>query len=144
MVVESTIEGEINGVQTASLEARLQSLNGSALWLPLSEEARHAIGWFEFYAAIGEADGRVKYGAIDLLEFLLRDVPILGTRLAQVAHTDQMVCSAFAAWVYSRAGLLRGVNWSELSPQDLCEMRLFAECVPLVGKPPKIRRFNTV
>ncbi len=133
-----------NGVQTTPLHRRVANYQGSILWLPLSDEARLRIHWFQFYKALGESDGRVKYGVDDLFEFLARQIPILGPRVAQNAHDDEMVCSAFACWLYERANVLHNINWSEVTPQDLCEMKLFRDAVPILGAPPRIRRFNTL
>lgn len=142
-LAESTIRNGRDGVQTCDLEGRLAEYEGSARWLPLSREARAALDWQGFYAAIGEMEDIVRYDKIGLAEYLLQLIPVAGRRWWQSEHPDVMVCSAFVVAVYERARLLRGVNWSRVTPQDLCEMRLFSDSIPIVGRPPKIRRFNS-
>ena len=48
------------------------------------------------------------------------------------------------AGVLEAAGVLRGINWSKITPQDLVEMKLYRQCVQVLGKPAILRRFNSV
>jgi hypothetical protein len=55
-----------------------------------------------------------------------------------------MVCSGFVTAVFEAAGVLRGINWSKVSPQDLVEMKLYRQCVQVLGKPAMLRNFNSL
>jgi hypothetical protein len=146
LMVESTIEGARNGVQTNKLSERLANYDatGRAWWLPLSAEVRKAVDWFKFYQFIGGAEDFVKYDVGGLFEFILRGLPIVGARVAQDEDQKQMVCSGFVAAVLEATGVLRGINWSKVSPQDLVEMKLYRQCVQLLGKPAMLRNFNSL
>jgi hypothetical protein len=145
-IIESTIENERDGVQTNPLADTLLNYGdgAKAMWLPLSEEARRQIDWSAFYAFCGSTEDHVRYDVEGLFEFLLREVPIVGPRVAQDEHTDNMVCSAWATALWSKCGLLRGFNWSKVKPDDLVEMRLYREAVPILGKPKLCKRFNSL
>jgi len=145
-MVESTIEGGRNGVQTNRLSQRLADYDegGRAWWLPLADDVHQAIDWFKFYQFIGGAEDHVRFDTGGLFEFILRGLPIIGARIGQAEHRDRMVCSGFATAVLEAAGVLRGINWSKVSPQDLVEMKLYRQCVQLLGKPAVLRNFNSL
>jgi hypothetical protein len=144
-ITESTIIDGRNGVQTNRLSERLASYDtGSrAWWLPLSDEIRREIDWFEFYKFIGASEDHVKYDTLDLFEFIARGIPILGPRIGQ-KEKKQMVCSGFVTAVLESCGVLRGINWSKTTPGDLTSMRLYRDCVQILGAPGTIHDFNTV
>jgi hypothetical protein len=145
LMSESTIDGARNGVQTNPLADRLANYDGAAFWLPLSEEVHEAIDWFKFYQFIGGAEDFVKYATNDLFDFILRDLPIAGVRLWQQEDRARMVCSGFVTAALEAAGVLRGINWSKVSPQDLVEMKLYrGDAVQLVGAPATLSQFNTL
>jgi hypothetical protein len=146
-IIESTINGDRDGVQTNPLEPIIAGYDGAIAWLPLTDEIHNGIDWQEFYRFCGSAEDFISYDIGGLVEFLARDVPVIGPRVGQEQHTDKMVCSGWAVALYKtsgkKIGLMRGINWSEVSPQDLIEMKLFKKLVPLVGTP-RLRRFNSV
>ena len=145
-MTESTIEHGRNGVQTNRLSERLANYapGSRAWWLPLSDEIRREIDWFEFYKFIGASEDHVKYDAGDLFEFLARGIPILGPRIAQKENQEQMVCSGFVTAVLEAAGVLRGINWSKTTPGDLVAMKLYRTSVQIMGAPATLRNFNTL
>ena len=145
-ITESTIENGRNGVQTNRLSERLASYDtgARAWWLPLSDEIRREIDWFKFYQFIGASEDHVGYDTMDLFEFILRGLPIVGSRIAQKENREQMVCSGFVAAVLESCGVLRGINFSKTTPGDLTSMRLYRDCVQILGKPGTIHDFNTL
>lgn len=145
-IVESTIEDGRNGVQTNRLSERLASYDtgGRAWWLPLSDEVHKQIDWFKFYQFIGASEDHVKYDVGGLFEFIARGLPVLGARIGQKEHQDQMVCSGFVTAVLESCGVLRGINWSKVSPQDLIEMKLYRTSAQILGTPGALRDFNTL
>lgn len=135
-----------NGVQTNPLGATLAGYgpNSSAACLRLSAPSRAKIDWFKFYSFIGQCDGFVKYDVAGLFDFLLREVPILGTRVAQDENQTAMVCSAWVCALLIKCGVLEGMNWSKVSPQDLIEIGIYEkDSIPLLGSP-KLVRFNSL
>jgi hypothetical protein len=145
-MVESTIEGDRNGVQTNRLSERLANYDagGRSWWLPLADDIHRAFDWFQFYQFIGAAEDHVRYDKGALFEFILRGFPIIGPRIAQAEHRNQMVCSGFVTAVLEAAGVLRGINCSKVTPQDLIEMKLYRQSVQLLGKPATLRNFNSL
>ena len=143
-MTESTIEGGRNGVQTNRLSERLAEYDGRAWWLPLSDDIHEQIDWFKFFNFIGATEDHVRYDTTGLFEFILRGLPIVGPRIGQKEHVDQMVCSGFVTAVLESCGVLRGINWSKVSPQDLVEMHIYRDVFNLIGGPAKLRGFNTV
>ena len=139
-------KGDRNGVQTNPLGTVISTEyapGGQAAGLRLSQASRGRIDWEKFYAWLGACDGHVAYDVDGLFEFLLRDIPVIGARVAQGEKLDAMVCSAFVCSTLTRCGLLCGVNWTKCTPQDLVEMGIYENSAPLLGNP-KLSRFNTV
>jgi hypothetical protein len=144
-ICQSTIQNGHNGVQTDPLGWTIGGYDkaGSIAALRLDDAIREKIDWQKFYAVIGAADGNVRYDVADLFEFLLRGVPILGVRVAQAEHKTRMVCSSWVTAVLESCGVLTGINWTQVSPQQLVEMHIYKDFIPLFGNP-KLSRFNTI
>lgn len=142
-IIESNINPGKYGIQTNPLRDVVAHYNGSVAQLALSLDSQKKINWQRFYAYCGAADGHIEYDLEGILEYFIRDIPILGSRVAQGAHKNKMVCSAWVVSLLTASGLLTGINWAKTTPQDLVEMNIYSHAVPLMGKP-KLRRFNTV
>jgi hypothetical protein len=54
-----------------------------------------------------------------------------------------MVCAAWVGAVLTACGVLEHINWTQLTPQNLVEMKLYKDYVVLYGNP-KLVRFNTL
>jgi hypothetical protein len=54
-----------------------------------------------------------------------------------------MVCSSWVCALLERSGVLTGINWTQVTPQQLVEMRIYRDFLPLLGHP-KPSRFNTI
>ena len=148
VISQSTIQKwggvERNGVQDEPLGATIAGYGPAAIAaLRLSNEVRGRINWETFHSVIGAADGRVEYDIPDLFEFLIRSVPVLGARVAQGEHKTKMVCSSWVTAVLESSGVLTGNNWTQVTPQQLVEMHIFRDYLPLLGNP-KLSRFNTI
>lgn len=146
MVTEATILNGHNGVQTNALGPRIGAYDkkGAFMALRLSDATRAKIDWFKFYEFIGQIDSIVTYDKLDLLEFLLRNIPFLGAHIGQAEHKDQMVCSSLVIAVLEKCGVLTGFNWTKFSPQDIAEMNIYdPETIVLYGNP-HLKRFNSV
>jgi hypothetical protein len=145
LMCESTIENGNSGVQTNALGNEIANYGAplDAAVLYLSDETRKRIDWFKFYQIIGSAEDHTKYDTIGLIEYLERDIPILGPRIAQGQHKNKYVCSAWNAAVMEYCGVTAGVDWSQATPQQIVEMGIYRGWSPLCGKP-TLTRFNTV
>jgi hypothetical protein len=148
-ICQSTIQKwngvEVNGVQTEQLGATIAGYDtgASIAALRLDDATRSRIDWEKFYAVIGAAEDHVGYDIADLFEFLIRDVPVLGVRVAQGEHKAKMVCSSWVTAVLESCGVLGGINWTQVTPQQLVEMRIYRNFLPLLGNP-QPSRFNTI
>lgn len=143
-ICESTIENGKSGVQTNALgnEIAYYGCPVAAAVLYLSDATRKRIDWFKFYEIIGAAEDHTKYDTVGLFEYLLRDVPILGPRVAQAPPKDKYVCSAWTSAVQEFCDATYGVNWSQATPQQIVEMDIYKGWAPLCGKP-VLTRFNS-
>jgi hypothetical protein len=148
-ICQSTIQKwngvEVNGVQTDPLGATIAGYDSGAdiAALRLDDPIRAKIDWEQFYKVIGAAEDRVKYDIPDLIEFLIRDIPVLGARVGQGEHKARMVCSSWVTAVLESCGVLTGINWTQVTPQQLVEMHIYRDFLPLLGNP-KPSRFNTI
>ncbi len=138
--------GDRNGVQSNPLGTVIEleyAPRGTATALLLSAASRQKIDWQKFYRWIGACQDHVSYDVQGLFDFLLRDIPMIGARVAQGEKLDRMVCSAFVCSTLTRCGLLNGMNWSKCSPQDLVELGIYERSLPLLGNQ-KLVRFDTL
>lgn len=148
-ICQSTIQKwngqEINGVQTEPLGQTIAGYDagGAMAALRLSDAVRAKIDWTTFYAVIGAAEDHVKYDIPDLFEFLVRTAPVLGARVAQGEHKNTFVCSSWVCAVLTACGVLAHINWTQVTPQQLVEMRIYRDFLPLLGSP-KLSRWNTI
>lgn len=146
-ITQSTIRTwngrRLDGVQTEPLGATIAQYSGAAAVLRLSDEVRSRIDWQKFYEVIGASDGFVGYDIAGLFEYLVRDIPILGAQVAQGEHKSRMVCSSWVTAVLESCGPLIGINWTQVTPQQLVEMGIYRDWLALLGKP-RLRRFNTI
>jgi hypothetical protein len=146
LVTHSTMQNGKSGPQAAYLSDVLADYQGQGWFCPLSDPIREVANWTEFEAFIKASEGHATYPIPDLFGFLLRDLPIVGTRVAQSQHSSGMVCSAYDTAILKAAGIVRGVNYSQVSPQQLLEMAIYAPGPPvqLIGKPGCFAAYNTI
>ena len=60
----------------------------------------------------------------------------------QTENQRKMVCSAYVTYVLECAGVLRGINYSKVTPQDVAEMRIYRECAQILGAPVVVVSFR--
>lgn len=145
-ISESTLNHSRNGAQTNRLGETLAHYGdgAQAAALILKEDFRRSIDLQKFYAFLGAAETYVHYDVEGLFGFLARELPILGPYLCQAEDPRQMFCNAYVIAAFEASGALRGINYRKTTPQDMAEMAIYAGAVPLLGRPFKIRHFNTV
>ena len=105
---------------------------------------RDKMDWFEFYKFCGATQDIVKYDTVGLFEYVLRGLPIIGQQIAQREHVQKMVCSAFVTAALEAGGLLRGINYTKMEPDDVTAMKIYSRAEQLYGKPGTIKRVNSV
>lgn len=145
-ITNSTIEDGKSGPQTSGLLHMLEKEypDGKAYWLQLDDLVRQSIDWVKFYQFIGQSEGSIHYDKEGLFGFLLRNLPFIGPHLMQSEDPHQMFCDAYCIAIYEACGVLRGINYRKMTPQDLCEMNIYKQCTQIWGKKGRIKRFNTV
>ena len=147
MVTESTINKKRNGPQTNPLGEILTtdySAGSQAAWLPLRDDIRKQIDWEKFYAFIGGVEDHCRYDIEGLVLYASKFLPFLGPFINQAEDPKQMFCDAYAIAIFEACGVLRGINYRKMAPQDFCEMALYMKSIPIFGRPLVIRNFNTV
>jgi hypothetical protein len=146
-ITQSTIENGQNGVQSEPLGEVLATYGDGSLawWLPLDDDIRAAINWTKYYQFIEKATGNIKYDIPGLFGFLGRQIPILGAYICQSETMKRMFCDGYAVALFEDAGVLRGINWSQFSPQQFISMAgMFKPYVQIMGKPKPLKGFGTI
>lgn len=146
LVTQSTIEGGRSGAQPAYLSDVLANYPGRGWLCPLEERIRAQADWGKFNDFVTDAEARVTYDKIGLVGFLLRDIPILGPRICQSENAKQMFCSGYDVAAFEAAGILRAINYSQVTPAQFLAMHLYAPGPPvqLIGEEGTIARYNSV
>ncbi len=144
-LTQSTITQEVDGPQTTALGSIVgDDYRGKvdAAWLPLSDEARKSFDAFKFYRFIGDIEDHAHYDKAGLGLYAAKSLPIVGPLIKQHPKTTAFFCDAYAIAIYEACGVLRGINGRKVSPQGLCEMKLWDRQVNIFGKDIKIKGFN--
>ena len=147
LVTESTISKTRNGPQTNRLSDVLTTdygIGSQAAWLPIKNRLRPQIDLQRFYAFIGGVEDHCKYDITGLVLYAATFLPFAGPLIERSEDPTQMFCDAYSIAIFEASGLLRGINYRKMIPQDLCEMGLYERSVPILGRPLQIRNFNTL
>ncbi|MCU7554835.1 hypothetical protein OCL06_09515 [Alteromonas sp. ASW11-19] len=149
LVVEATVKDGQQGVMTNRLSERIETYQGDIWWLPLGTEARTvfnanqaAFHDFMFAQQDKKYDVLQLFGAaVDFLD----EHPWFG----RISYNDEdfssWFCSELIAAGLKTAGVIKGVNASEVTPHDICRFEIFARrYTQLKGKPRPIRGFNSL
>ena len=147
MITQSTIDHGESGAQSTYLSDMLLTYPGRAWWCPLSEEVRALIDWPKFRAFIAASEGHVTYDTPGLFGFLARGLPIVGPRICQSENAKAMFCSGYDSAILEAAGVLRGINTSQVSPRQLLAMDLYVagkQPVQLIGEAGSFSPYNSL
>jgi hypothetical protein len=148
-VMEATSFNGKRGVMTNRLSERISSYDGDVWWLPLSDTSRSI---FEqnrkhFFDFMVEQDGKpydvwqLFGSAVDALD----DHPVFGGITYNQEDFDSWFCSELIAEGLKTAGVISGVNASEVTPVDICRFNIFKKrYVQFKGKGKMIRGFNSL
>lgn len=116
MIMESTSLDGKKGVQMNRLSKRVEQYNGHVWWFPLSEEARKKLSLVAFWKFLWAQDGK-KY---DYLQ-----APMSATLFWAREDFGKLFCSELVAGAYEASGILPNINASEITPDDLCRMKIY-------------------
>ena len=118
MVMESTSLNGFSGVQLSRLSRRVAEYNGDVWWYPLNDSARKDLKLTRFWNYLWKQDGK-KY---DKWQAIASAIPIYAKE-----SENRMFCSELVYGAYEAGGIIRDVNSSELTPEDLRREIIFAE-----------------
>ncbi|WP_414829998.1 hypothetical protein [Alteromonas sp. H39] len=148
-VMEATVYEGKKGVMTNRLSERIDTYDGDVWWLPLSDEARgclenNKVDFFNFmYTQRNKKyDVWQLFGAaVDFMD----DHPWLGRFSYNDEDFNSWFCSELIAEGLETAGIVSGVNASEVTPHDICQFNIYGErYVQLKGDGKMITGFNSV
>ena len=145
-IVESTILNGQNGVQINPLAARLAMCGeGERVWvLRISDAVRGFLDWDRLWAFAMARVNRDRYNVLELGAYVARMIPIVqDLPLWYKPNSHEEVCSELVAELLA-AGGLPGLRPYETSPQGIAELKIYAGCTQLIGKPAVIREFNSL
>ncbi len=123
----SPIEG-FSGVGIRDLGDRILHHPGNIWWLPLDLEQRRRLDQAALVKFLWEQDGK-PYDTVQAINSALDfrcEVSGLAQLTANEENFDQLFCSELVIGGLKAGGLLAGVNASELTPADLCQLAIYA------------------
>lgn len=148
-VMEATSYRGKQGVMTNRLSERVASYDGDIWWLPLSSNARRI---FEenkkhFLNFMFEQNGK----PYDILQLFgsavdaIDELPIFSSISYNQEDFNRWFCSELIAEGLETAGVIQGVNASEVTPVDICRFKIFKKrYIQLKGETRKIAGFNSL
>lgn len=146
-VIEATTYNGERGVMLNKLCDRVNTYRGDMWWLPLGDKARKNFelnqqSFFRFmFAQDGAAyDIRQLFGSvIDVFD----DHPVFGPLTYNKEDFTRWFCSELVAEGLRKAGVINGVNASEVTPVDICRFAIFdKKYVQIKGEGKPIVGFN--
>lgn len=157
LVTQSTIDKvsgkTVSGIQSTLLSYVLASEYSASSDLAYELELRdelqsnitgNPVCLSKFQAYIKSKTG-IQYDIAGYLGYGIRDIPIIGTRLAQGENGKRMFCSAWRADLLDYMDILRGVNFSQQSPRDAVRWAIHKSCTQIWGPPTPIESdYNTI
>ena len=135
-VMEATSFRGKRGVMTNRLSERVASYDGDIWWLPLSSASRSIFeqNKKDFFNFMFEQDGK----PYDVLQ-------LFGSISYNQEDFTSWFCSELIAEGLETAGIVSGVNASEVTPVDICRFNIFKKrYVQLKGKGRVIGGFNSL
>ena len=144
-IVECTILNGRNGVQINALTARLAMCGpGDRGWvLRISDAIRRYLDWDRLWAFAMARVNRDRYNVLELGAYVARLIPVVqDLPLWYRPNSHEEVCSELVAERLA-AGGLAGLSPYETRPQSIAELKIYAGCTQIIGKPAVIKNFNT-
>lgn len=146
-IIESTSLNGFSGVTISRLSDRIDTYDGEIWWLPLGKAARKLFRGKDFFDFMLHQD-RKEYdmpqavaSALDYLD----DVPLLGKVTHNVEDFSRFFCSELATAGLEKAGVVRKVNSSEVTPVDLCMFNIYdQDYFQIKGSARGIKGYNSL
>ena len=148
-VMEATVYEGKKGVMTNRLSERVHTYDGDIWWLPLGETARQRFNERkrDFFNFMFAQDGK-KYDVLQLFGSAvdaLDDLPIFKNISYNQEDFSSWFCSELVAEGLETAGVISGVNASEVTPVDICRFSIFEpRYVQVKGEGRLITGFNSL
>ncbi|GGW72621.1 hypothetical protein [Alteromonas halophila] len=148
-VMEATSHNGKRGVMVNRLSERLNEYDGDMWWLPLGDSARalfeqHKTAFFNFMFA----QQGMKYDILQLFGSTvdaLDSHPLFGRLSYNNEDFSSWFCSELIAEGLETAGVVNGVNASEVTPIDVCRFSIYdTKYVQLKGDLRPITGFNSM
>lgn len=142
-VIESTTLDGKNGVTVSYMSDILKRYNGEIWFCPLSREVRENLDISLFYSFMMDQKGK-KYDYPQAIKSALDIVPFCDNE----EDLEKLFCSelrtaALEQATHGKVFQLRGINASEVTPDDCCHQNVHAlEYFQILGKPKEIPRFT--
>ena len=150
LIVESTKRGGYYGVIVSPASEVIKRYEGNVWWLPLQQrpEFRNNIELTNFlYRDPKDTENRSAFDFIGGVYALFDQFDRMTNWLRGLTHSPEALnkffCSELVAHALERAEILRVDNASEVSPIDLCRLRLYSSVYyQLKGETQVIKGFN--
>lgn len=148
-VMEATSYNGKRGVMTNRLSERLASYDGDIWWLPLSSESRSLFeqNKKDFFNFMAEQEGK-PYDVLQLFGSAvdsIDDHPLFGGISYNQEDFNSWFCSELIAQGLETAGVVSGINASEVTPVDICRFNIFKRrYIQLKGEGRMIGGFNSL
>ncbi len=146
-IIESTTLEGFSGVSISRLSDRVNYYDGEIWWLPLSEAARSKLSLRRFFDFCLHQKGK-RYDAPQAVKSALDALdkaPLIGGLTYNVEDFSRFFCSELVAAALEKAGVIRSVNASEITPIDLCMFSLYTrDYHQLKGARKAIRGYNSM
>lgn len=148
-VMEATSFKGKRGVMTNRLSERVASYDGDIWWLPLSRASRSIFeqNKHKFFDFMCEQEGK-PYDVLQLFGSAvdaLDDHPLFSSISYNNEDFSSWFCSELIAEGLKTAGVVTGVNSSEVTPVDICRFNIFKKrYVQLKGEGRVIAGFNSL
>ena len=148
-VMEATSFKGKRGVMTNRLSERVASYDGDIWWLPLSNASRSIFeqNKHKFFNFMCEQEGK----PYDILQLFgsavdaLDEHPLFSSISYNNEDFSSWFCSELIAEGLKTAGVVTGVNSSEVTPVDICRFNIFKKrYVQLKGEGRVIAGFNSL
>jgi len=134
-VAESTSMDGFSGVVYTRLSDRVKAYRGRMWWLSLSQDRRKLMDLDQFWGWINDQHGK----EYDLLGALRSSI------WPSKENYAKQFCSEVASGALEAGGVIKQINASAVTPQDLCAMKLYAPTVyQIKGRKRDIPRRDTI
>ena len=136
-VIESTSLKGCSGVFRSRLSDRVEGYDGEIWWLPLAKPLHDSSAFFDFLMAQDRKPYDMAQAVGSALDAFDR---ITGGNREDFS---KFFCSELVAAAFEAAGVVPAINASEVTPIDLCRMKIYApDYYLLKGDEVEISRFN--